>query len=367
MLIADTGAGHRACAEALCAGLKGRATTQIVDLSQATGFSWLPNVVRLYDWFHHHRILWRYLWYISNKPHRIQPITKLVSILVRDSIVWNIETYQSDLMVVLHPGLTRAAGKAIYKTNRKTHIYTPILITVVTDPISPHAAWFEPNVDHMFVSSYRAQRQAQALGVTSEKISVIGHPIHPRVHTLVNKRSHLRTHYQWSNFTVLIIGGLITPETCLQAHLTIRSLGGHLVIVCGRDRNLYKYLKKSSNIEVIGHVQDLPERMCAADLVISKAGPSTLAECKAVGTPILIPSYFPGQEEGNLHWIKHKKFGEIIHSVSLLPEAITSWFHDPHRCIQIRNQALRADNKPPANQIAEQIIKLAQATTSKHK
>jgi 1,2-diacylglycerol 3-beta-galactosyltransferase len=35
-----------------------------------------------------------------------------------------------------------------------------------------------------------------------------------------------------------------------------------------------------------------------ADLVVSKAGPSTIAGAAAVGVPLLLPSHLPGQEAG---------------------------------------------------------------------
>lgn len=44
----------------------------------------------------------------------------------------------------------------------------------------------------------------------------------------------------------------------------------------------------------------MAEYMVAADILVTKAGPGTIAEAAAVGLPIMVTSHLPGQEAGNV-------------------------------------------------------------------
>ena len=42
------------------------------------------------------------------------------------------------------------------------------------------------------------------------------------------------------------------------------------------------------------------DRMKASDVLVTKAGPGTIAEASICGLPCLMFSYLPGQEAGNI-------------------------------------------------------------------
>lgn len=52
------------------------------------------------------------------------------------------------------------------------------------------------------------------------------------------------------------------------------------------------------NVDVVplGFVKNMAEYMVAADVLVTKAGPGTIAEAAAVGLPIMVTSHLPGQE-----------------------------------------------------------------------
>ncbi|MGQ9768852.1 MAG: glycosyltransferase, partial [Anaerolineae bacterium] len=57
-------------------------------------------------------------------------------------------------------------------------------------------------------------------------------------------------------------------------------------------------------VQVLGFVSNMAEWMAAADLMVSKAGPGTLAEAACLGLPTLISEFIPGQETGNVEWFE---------------------------------------------------------------
>ena len=58
---------------------------------------------------------------------------------------------------------------------------------------------------------------------------------------------------------------------------------------------------------VQGFVQNMEEWMHACDVIITKAGPGTIAESFICGLPVLLNGYIPGQEEGNIDYVLEHK------------------------------------------------------------
>ena len=51
------------------------------------------------------------------------------------------------------------------------------------------------------------------------------------------------------------------------------------------------------------------------DLVITKAGPATIAEATCCGTPLLLTSHLPGQEKGNTEFVTGAGAGRRVRGV----------------------------------------------------
>ncbi len=84
--------------------------------------------------------------------------------------------------------------------------------------------------------------------------------------------------------------------------------------MCGRNAKLLQRLraKGSPNGLVLlatGFVDNLHEWMAAADVIVTKAGPGTIAEALISGLPILLNGNIPCQEEGNIPYVIDNKVG----------------------------------------------------------
>lgn len=60
-------------------------------------------------------------------------------------------------------------------------------------------------------------------------------------------------------------------------------------------------------ITIKGFVDNMPEWMTASDMIISKAGPGTIAESLICGLPVLLNGFVPCQEEGNVPFVLNNK------------------------------------------------------------
>lgn len=359
ILMSDTGGGHRACAEALSVAIGERARVELLDVFGRSDL--LGRVTELYDWFGEHRTLWGTLWRLLDGPRRAR--------LLCDPAWWTaprqnrqlVRAGEPDLVVVVHPLVTAAARRALEGRRRSTG-----LVTVVTDPVTPHASWFEPDVDELFVATQSARARALACGVPSDRVELAGHPIHPRVWGLAARRDELRAGYGWREPVVLVTGGgggVGIRESVAAA----RGQGARVIAICGRDEALARRLAKVEGLEVMGFVDDLPERMCAADLVLSKAGPSTLAECGAVGTPVIVTAHMPGQEDGNLRWVRDADFGEVAERTDRLRATVARWLRDDAGRERLRERAtaVSPESADAATKIADRIVARACAVQAR--
>lgn len=65
-------------------------------------------------------------------------------------------------------------------------------------------------------------------------------------------------------------------------------------------------------VTIKGFVDNMPEWMTACDMIISKAGPGTIAESFICGLPVLLNGFVPCQEEGNVPFVLKHQVGCIL-------------------------------------------------------
>lgn len=359
LLMADTGGGHRATAEALASSLSALdpgARVDVVDLFEAAGG--LGRVPPLwYAWLTTHPRVWAALFHGLNGRHRRVGVWAPFYYPQRRTYDRIFMAEAPHALVVLHPGFTAAVGRAVARAEVK-----PALCTVVTDPITGHASWYEHRVDLTLVSTEAAAIRARALGVEPSEIEVMDHPVHPRIPPLSLERARLRRRYDWMDRQVVLCTGGGDAGGALRrlVRRLHREAGLHLVVVCGRNRAIARDLGRLPGVEVLGFVDDLPERMAAADVVVTKAGPSTLAEAGAVGTPIVVYDHMPGQEVGNLEWVSSRGWGRIALELEEVAPAVRAWLGDAVSRAELHARARKAALEAPiSDRIAARLLKEA--------
>ncbi|HEY5340958.1 MAG TPA: glycosyltransferase, partial [Candidatus Aquilonibacter sp.] len=137
----------------------------------------------------------------------------------------------------------------------------------------------------------------------------------------------------------------------------------------GRNEPLRQKLEESSAslptpMTVLGFTDKIPEYFRAVDLLVTKAGPGTLAEANAAQLPVVVYDYVPGQERGNVEFVRHNGLGAVaIHGASKVVQAVRSMIRTPNRLDQIRlNQEIVAP-KRSSRRIAALIAQIANTKT----
>lgn len=187
----------------------------------------------------------------------------------------------------------------------------PPFATVVTDLTSCHPTWFHRGVDRCFVPTEEVAALARRVGLTNAQIVQHGLPIRPAFAAPLPPRPALRQKLGLApqGSVVLLMGGgegmgLLEPTALALAEALPPS--AQIVVVCGRNAALASRLAARQwpcRLVAKGFVSNIDEWMGASDVVITKAGPGTIAEALIRGVPLLLNGAIPCQEEGNVPFV----------------------------------------------------------------
>ena len=135
-------------------------------------------------------------------------------------------------------------------------------------------------------------------------------------------------------------GGKLLPTTLGLARA---GLDFHLVVVTGRNAALKAKLEElapslPTPMTVLGFRNDVPELMRAADLLVTKAGPGTIAEASVAEVPVVVYDYVPGQERGNLDYVRTNGIGVVALTTAEVVSSVPRIVHNQERLAKMRSQ-----------------------------
>lgn len=115
--------------------------------------------------------------------------------------------------------------------------------------------------------------------------------------------------------------------------------------------------EKPGKVDVIGlgFLTNIAEYMVASTILLSKAGPGTIAEAASVGLPILMTSFLPGQEAGNVDFAVEKGFGEYCDEPVYIADIVSKWLEKPHLVQKMSQKAHAVGHPEAASEIVQDI------------
>ncbi len=373
-LISDTGGGHRSAANAIVAALD--------EIHHPNSFEHRIDDVAAHCSFPLTQLGWGYstalryappvygaLYYATNGRRRYKALVRFCEPLYRERLRDLFLNYRPDVIVSVHPLLNHAALRA--RADAKMQ-HVPI-ITVITDLGKVHESWLTPEADAVVVPAREVYERALSRGVLPQRLRMLGQPIHPKFDDVHGSKEELREQLglPQKTFVTLLMaggegGGKLMPTTLALAK---RRLPMHLVVVCGRNETLKSKMEDlapslGTPITVLGFTDKIPELMRTADLLVTKAGPGTLAEANAAQLPVVVYDYVPGQERGNVDFVRSNGIGEVaLNSTAEVVRAVERLVKNEARVEQMRrNQELVAP-KRNSRRIAALIAQMANEHT----
>ena len=333
-LFSDTGGGHRSATEAIIEALSleyGEAfSTEMVDVFKEYAplpFNkmpdWYPQMVKAPQ-------LWQASFYATDGRPQARVITSALWPYASHAARKMIQSHPSDVIVSTHPFaisfVLRALGR--HRTRR--------FITVVTDPVTTHALWFDKRADLILVPTEDSRQRAIEYHMPPEKVHVVGQPVADRYCAPPGDKRALRQALDWpqDKTIVLIVGGGEGMGPIKQTAVAIADSGldVSLVVVAGRNEKLRNSLEARAwpiPTRIYGFTRELADFMRAADVLVTKAGPGTIAEALNAGLPMIVNARLPGQEDGNVAFVQRECVGVWAPTPARVVRVLSTWTQNP--------------------------------------
>jgi 1,2-diacylglycerol 3-beta-galactosyltransferase len=114
------------------------------------------------------------------------------------------------------------------------------------------------------------------------------------------------------------------------------------------------------NLRVLGFQEQMPLWMRAADILVTKAGPNTLAEAFLMGLPAVMYHAIPGQEAGNPGFVEKHGAGVWAPKPKLAAEAVMGLLADARARNRMAEAARSLARPQAADAIARALWELAE-------
>jgi len=299
------------------------------------------------------RPLWRLVWWWGEDMRRLTWLMRLCMPLVQP-IRHCLREQAPDVVISVHPLLNHIPLRLLREEGNQAPF-----VTVVTDWASVPPAWFCPQVDLCIVPSEAAAQRARAAGLAPEQLRLAGMPVSSRFHAVTEaEKPGLRQQLNLApdQPTALLVGGGggigSLQEIAVAVAAALATAGrGQLVVICGRNEQLRRQLSQRRwpvPVTVRGFVTNMPDWMGAVDLIITKAGPSTIAEALVVGLPLLLYSFIPGQEEANVPFIVERGAGVYVEDPVEIARRVAEWLRPGHSALATMAACVRSLGRPAA-------------------
>jgi 1,2-diacylglycerol 3-beta-galactosyltransferase len=111
----------------------------------------------------------------------------------------------------------------------------------------------------------------------------------------------------------------------------------------------------------LGFITNMADYMVASDVLVTKAGPGTIAEAAAVGLPVMVTSFLPGQEAGNVDYVLENGFGDYNQDPVQIGETVATWLQDPGLLEGMSHRSFEIGQPQAAEEIVLDIGSITQA------
>ncbi len=252
-------------------------------------------------------------------------------------------------------------------------------VTVITDLADfPPRFWIEPVKEQFVIAgTERAVEQARAIGKDEAHVfGVSGMVLRPEFYqessvdaAAVKKELGLREDLP----TAMVLFGGFGSKVMYEIveKLDAARLPAQLILICGKNEKLAARLKaKKWNVgtSVIGFTKEVHKLMRAADFLIGKPGPGSIAEAMQRGLPVLVEcnAWTLPQERFNAEWVTEKRVGVVLKSFDDVVSGVRQML-EPAKLAEFRKNVAAQNNRAifEIMEILERLLAPESAQTEK--
>lgn len=208
-------------------------------------------------------------------------------------------------------------------------------VTLITDLADfPPRFWIEPvKEQYVIAGTEKAVEQARAFGHDAEHIfRTSGMILRPDFYEEDNsdplqlrREMGLRPD---SPTGIMLFGGHGSKVMYeMTERLDEAGLQLQLILMCGKNEELASKLRARKwrmPVHIIGFTKEVPKLMRAADFLIGKPGPASIAESMVKGLPVLVEcnAWTLPQERYNTEWVKEKRVGIVLENFKQVVDGV---------------------------------------------
>lgn len=197
------------------------------------------------------------------------------------------------------------------------------------------------------------------------KIKILGNPVRNNFSSLMDKQTARKSlNLEENKFTILIFGGSLGAKNinlAIEKIIENQDLNSQYIWQTGKN---YKAKKNQNNLLIYEFIDDMATAYSASDLVICRAGATTISELCVTGKPsILVPYPYSANnhQEFNAKMMARAGASIIINDNELEHKLLSSIFeiiHNQSKLAEMGENARKLANFNSARLIAEEIANL---------
>ena len=242
-------------------------------------------------------------------------------------------------------------------------------VTLITDLADyPPRFWIEPiKEQYVIAGTERAVEQARAFGHDNSHIfQASGMILRPDFYVEDNAdpialRKEMGLQPDLPTAIVLFGGHGSKVMFSITERLNTAGLPLQLILICGRNEELaakFRARKWDMPVRVVGFTKEVHKLMRAADFLIGKPGPGSIAEAMVRKLPVLIEcnAWTLPQERYNAEWVTEKRVGIVLKSFDDIVEGVQQIL-EPARLAEFQKNVAALDNRD-IFEIPEMLAKL---------
>ena len=333
-----------------------------IDATKYMGFFVKKKYIEAYNMIiKKHPVLWGYMFGKSDhgkKDSKIPDLGYALQDLFSQKLRKKIKELSPDYIIFTHFLPAEQLNRA------KEEKLAPLYVNVITD-FDVHCLWTQKNVDMFFLPTNESASRLAAFGVRKDRIYVTGIPVPNKIKIDIDKKAVRRKlNLDEDKFTIFVMsGGYGVGDTSYTSDQILEICGPDVQIIALNEKNdaSRRYMKKTKE-RYPGRIVSFDDKkvhvsyMAASDVVITKADGIIMAECLAMGLPVICANPIPGEEERNIEYLVEKGVGSKVYDMTGLTYGIEALHRDPELFKRIREKALKLSRKDAANNIIKTIL-----------
>lgn len=355
ILTSDTGFGHRSAAMSVSKALTesygdDQENLVVNPILDSPSLSLMKPIEKNYDrGVRNVPSLYRLGYEVSDSRQISELMEGALTLFLQRNINDIVKSFKPHGMLLTNPMFNAPASKV----RQEQELSIPLL-AVVTDLADVHSLWFAPGPDLFFIASDWARVKALESHVPLRKLTISGIPVNPKFASKTVDRVKLREDLglQPDLTTILFVSSIRVDHILENLHaLDDQAYPFQVAVIAGGNDDLHQALLEDHfNFPIVikNFVENVPDWMLAADMLVTKAGGLILSEGLAAGLPILLIDYLPGQEESNVRFVTSHQAGAIVENAGEFSTMIEFWLKNDQEQLKRTAASSRLVGHPEA-------------------